>query len=140
MTKVIGHWKDGFAFESNIDNHKVTTDATLEVGGNDIGPSPKKLLLAGLIGCTGIDVVSILKKMKIEPDALTIEAEADSSREHPKVYTSIRLTYTFTGKDLPLDKLEKAVSLSQEKYCGVAAMLKKTAPIEYEIIVQDKNE
>ncbi|HPT79295.1 MAG TPA: OsmC family protein [Candidatus Atribacteria bacterium] len=104
-----------------------------------MGPSPKKLLLAGLIGCTGIDVVSILKKMQVEPESLAIEAEAESSNEHPKVYTSIKLTFKFTGDNLPIDKLEKAVSLSQEKYCGVAAMLKKTAPIEYKVVVQGKN-
>ncbi|HZK35264.1 MAG TPA: OsmC family protein [Bacillota bacterium] len=137
MTKVTGQLKENFAFESNIDGHKVTTDATEAVGGKNTGPSPKKLLLAGLIGCTGIDVVSILKKMRVEPTNLIIEAEAESSNEHPKVYTSINLSFIFTGDNLPMDKLEKAVSLSQERYCAVAAMLKKASPIEYKILLEE---
>jgi putative redox protein len=125
------------AFQMDLDGHNLTTDASETIGGNNLGPRPKKLLLAGLIGCTGIDVVSILKKMKLEPDAFKLEAKAESSEEHPKVYTKIHLTYHFKGKNLPLDKLERAVSLSQEKYCGVSAMLKKAAHLTYEIVIEE---
>ncbi|HHW70544.1 MAG TPA: OsmC family protein [Clostridiales bacterium] len=127
------HLKGNMAFEMDLDGHTLITDAAPEVGGEDLGPRPKVLLLAGLIGCTGIDVVSILNKMKIKPDDFSIEVKAEESKEHPKVYTKIHLIYIFKGKDLPKDKIERAVSLSQEKYCGVSAMLNKAAPITYEI-------
>lgn len=124
------------AFQMDLDGHNFITDASKEIGGENLGPRPKKLLLAGLIGCTGIDVVSILKKMKVELESFNLEAKAESSEEHPKVYTEIHLTYRFKGENLPMDKLEKAVSLSQEKYCGVSAMLKKAAPVTYDIVVE----
>ena len=74
--------------------------------------------------------------MKVELESFNLEAKAESSEEHPKVYTEIHLTYRFKGENLPMDKLEKAVSLSQEKYCGVSAMLKKAAPVTYDIVVE----
>src|SRR5690554_1614456 len=95
------------AFQMDLDGHNFITDASEEIGGNDLGPRPKKLLLAGLIGCTGIDVVSILDKMKVELENFNLEAKAESSKEHPKVYTKIHLTYRFKGNNLPMDKLER---------------------------------
>lgn len=124
------------AFKMELDGHTFITDADLDTGGNDLGPRPKKLLLAGLIGCTGIDVVSILKKMKVELDDMKLEAKAESSEEHPRVYTKIHLTYYFKGRNLPEDKLKRAVALSQDRYCGVSAMLKKAADISYNIVVE----
>lgn len=129
--------KGNMGFEMDLDGHKFITDASEEIGGNDLGPRPKQLLLAGLIGCTGIDVMSILKKMKVELDDLNIEVEADNTEEHPKVYENIHLTFRFKGKDLPKNKIERAVSLSQEKYCGVSAMLKKATPVTYEIVHEE---
>ncbi|MBU5292468.1 OsmC family protein [Anaerosalibacter bizertensis] len=129
--------KGNMGFEMDLDGHKFITDASEEIGGNDLGPRPKQLLLAGLIGCTGIDVMSILKKMKVELDDLNIEVEADNTEEHPKVYENIHLTFRFKGKDLPKNKIERAVSLSQEKYCGVSAMLKKATPVTYEIVYEE---
>lgn len=124
-------------FQMDLDGHRLITDASPEIGGNNQGPRPKQLLLAGLIGCTGIDVMSILKKMKVEVEDSSIEVVADSTEEHPKVYKDIHLIYRFKGKNLPLKNIEKAVSLSQEKYCGVSAMLKKATPITYEIIIEE---
>jgi hypothetical protein len=77
------------------------------------------------------------KKMKVEPESIRLEAKAESSKEHPKVYTEIHLTYRFKGKNLPMDKLERAVTLSQERYCGVSAMLKKAAPVTYDIVIEE---
>lgn len=125
------------AFEMDLDGHRFVTDTSVENGGNNLGPRPKQMLLAGLIGCTGIDVVSILNKMKVNLDGFNMQVEAESSEEHPKVYTSIHLTYIFKGKNLPKEKLERAVSLSQERYCGVSAMLKKAAPITYDIVIKE---
>ena len=136
ITRLNGKLKGKMAFEMDINGHKLITDASVENGGNDYGPRPKALLLAGLIGCTGVDVMMILNKMRVEVEDVNIDVEADAVEEDPKVYTSIKLTYRFKGKNLPLDKIQRAVELSQEKYCGVSAMLSKAAPITYEIVLE----
>jgi|SRR5699024_8621839 len=136
-TKLKADLKGNMGFELDLDGHKFITDAAEKIGGNDLGPRPKQLLLVGLIGCTGIDVMSILNKMKVELEDLNIEVEADNTEEHPKVYENIHLTFIFKGKNLPKGKIEKAVSLSQEKYCGVSAMLKKATPITYDIVIEE---
>ncbi len=100
--KIKGVKRENMAFEMDLDGHTLVTDAPETIGGNNLGPRPKQLLLAGLIGCTGIDVASILKKMNIEVDDLNIEAEAENSEEQPIVYKKIHLTYTFKGKNLPM--------------------------------------
>ena len=130
-------WTDKVAFESNMDGHKVITDATKEVGGSDLGPRPKKLMLTSLAGCTGIDVIMILKKMKVEPEAFNVIVEGELTEEHPRYYHKIKVIYKFKGKNLPKDKLEKAVKLSEEKYCGVSAVYKKAIDMETEIQVEE---
>lgn len=137
ITKLNGKLKGNMAFEMDMYGHKLITDASIENGGNDYGPRPKALLLAGLIGCTGIDVMMILKKMRVELEDVNIDVEADAYEENPQAYKTIKLVYRFKGKDLPLDKLTRAVSLSHEKYCGVSAMLSKAAPITHEIIIEE---
>lgn len=126
-------WTDNLAFVADLDGHKVIIDATEEVGGNDLGPRPKKLMLTALAGCTGIDVVMILKKMKVVPDAFNVIVEADVTEEHPKHYNKMKVIYQFKGKNLPLDKLEKAIELSKTNYCGVSVVYRKAMEIETEI-------
>lgn len=126
-------WKSNMAFEAAINGHQLMIDADVSSGGNDSGPRPKILLLAGLGGCTGMDVISILEKMKIVPEKFWMEITAELADEHPKVFKHIKLVYNFQGDNLPMDKLEKAVSLSKDKYCAVSAMLSKTAEIQVEI-------
>lgn len=126
-------WTDKLAFEADMDGHKIVIDAATDNGGNDLGVRPKKLMLTALAGCTGIDVIMILKKMRLEPEAFNVIVEADVTDEHPKHYTQMKVIYQFKGKDLPLDKLEKAVKLSEEKYCGVTAVYKKAMNIVTEI-------
>ena len=126
-------WTDKVAFEADIDGHKIVLDATEESGGSDLGPRPKKMMLAALAGCTGVDVIMILKKMKVVPEAFNIIVEAEVTEEHPKHYTKMKVIYQFKGKDLPLDKLEKAVHLSETKYCGVTAVYRKAMDMELEI-------
>lgn len=128
-------WIDNVAFEADMDGHRVVTDATVESGGSDLGPRPKKLMLTALAGCTGIDVIMILKKMKIVPEAFNVIVEADVADEHPKLYQKMKIIYQFKGKDLPFDKLERAVKLSEEKYCGVTAVYKKAMDLESEIVI-----
>lgn len=130
-------WLDGMAFEAEVNGHKIVVDAVESVGGRDRGPRPKPLLLASLAGCTAMDVISILDKMRVKVDAFNVEVIAEQTEEHPKVYSQIKLLYKFKGKDLPMDKLQKAVDLSQERYCGVSAMLRKASELTFEIIVEE---
>lgn len=126
-------WTDNIAFETEMDGHKVVIDASKEVGGSDLGPRPKKLLLTALAGCTGIDVIMILKKMKVVPEAFNVIVEGELTDEHPKYYNKMKVIYQFKGKDLPMAKLEKAVNLSETKYCGVSAIYRQAMEMESEI-------
>jgi putative redox protein len=126
-------WSEGMKFQSEIDQYSVQLDAQPENGGTDAGPSPKKLLLSALAGCTGMDVVAILQKMRVSLKGLNIIIEAEMTEEHPKHYSSFHITYEFSGNDLEMEKLEKAVTLSQEKYCGVSFMFRQFAKISSEI-------
>jgi putative redox protein len=126
-------WMGGMAFEAAFQEHRILMDAKEEVGGNNRGPRPKPLLMVSLAGCTGMDVISILKKMKIDPAELNIRVKAEIADEHPKLFTSLHLIYEFRGDNLPLDKLKRAIELSQDKYCGVNATLKKAMPVTWEI-------
>lgn len=128
-------WLKGMAFETEVNGHKLVIDAVEEVGGQDRGPRPKPLMLLALAGCTGMDVVSILKKMRVELDDFSVEVEANQTEEHPKHFNEMKVIYKFWGKDLPMEKLQKAVDLSEERYCGVSAVYKKTMPIKNEIQV-----
>ncbi|MBU8912415.1 MAG: OsmC family protein [Spirochaetales bacterium] len=126
----------GMAFEIEQDGHTFTVDAGPSVGGKDQGPRPKALLLSGLAGCTGMDVASILSKMKMPYNTMTIEIDANLTDQHPRVYDKIHLQYIFKGDNLDHGKIEKAINLSQDKYCGVTAMLAKTADISYEVLTE----
>ena len=130
-------WKKGMAFETELYGHKLTVDADQSNGGNDLGPRPKALMLVALAGCTGMDVVSILAKMRVELADLNVKVEGEMTEEHPKHFTSLHITYEFWGNELPMDKLEKAVSMSDEKYCGVSATLKKGIPVTHSIMVHE---
>ena len=134
----IEHTED-LAFNVELQGHTFMIDADEKHGGKDRGPRPKALLLSGLAGCTGMDVVSLLKKMRMEWKTFRLEVEADQSEEHPKVYTNIRIKYIFTGDNLDRDKIEKAVQLSRIKCCGVSAILEKAVKNTYEIILNYSN-
>jgi putative redox protein len=126
-------WKSNMIFEATLNGHQIIMDTDADGSGNNQGPRPKILLLAGLGGCTGMDVVSILAKMKVVPEKFWMEISAEVRDEHPKVFNQIKLVYYFKGDNLSFEKLEKAVSLSKEKYCAVSAMLSKTAEMQIEI-------
>jgi putative redox protein len=123
------------AFEADVNGHKVMMDVTEEGGGHNLGPSPKKLMLVALSGCTGMDVVSILKKMRVDIEKCSVEVQGDVAEEHPKRYTKMHVIYTFTGKNIPIDKLEKAVKMSEETYCGVEALYRLAIDVSSEIQV-----
>ncbi len=126
-------WTSNMAFKANVNGHELMIDLDEQSGGTNLGPKPKPLLMVSLAGCTGMDVISILKKMRVEPEYFNIRAEGDVTEDHPKHFTRIHLIYEFRGRDLPMDKLEKAVELSKERYCGVSETLKKSVNITSEI-------
>lgn len=124
----------GMAFNATINGHTVVTDTTVNDGGNDEGPSPKRLMLVSLAGCTGIDVVSILNKMKTPFSDLSIDITATLTDEHPKIYKEVKMVYKIKIAEADRSKMEKAVKLSEEKYCGVSAMFRKFASVEHDIV------
>jgi putative redox protein len=126
-------WRGDMAFEADIHDHKVLFDAAPETGGKNAGPRPKAMLMASLAGCTGMDVISILKKMKVEVTGFNMKVEGILTDEHPKKFTAMHLIYEFSGTSLPSDKIRHAIELSLDKYCGVNATLKKALEISYEI-------
>ncbi|HTW92308.1 MAG TPA: OsmC family protein [bacterium] len=114
-------------------NHLVTMDTTPEFGGDSSATKPLELLLIALGGCTGMDVVPLLHKMRQNVTALEVNVTAERAEGHPGIYTSIDLEYVVTGRDLDEAKVKHAVELSQEKYCSVSAMLKKACPVGYRV-------
>ena len=116
-------------------NHWVVLDTQKEHGGQSAAASPMEMVLSALGGCTGMDVESLLQKMRTPAETFKIEISAERREEHPRVFTHIHLKYIFSGKDLNPDSIEKAVNLSQNKYCSVSAMLAKIAKIDYEILI-----
>ena len=125
--------KEKMAFEVEVSGHKIIIDADENVGGEDMGPRPKPLMLAALGGCTAMDVVSILRKMRVNFETVNVKVDGELTEEHPKHFYKIHITYEFKGKDLPLEKLEKAINLSQDRYCGVSYSYMKAMELTYEI-------
>ncbi len=115
--------------------HGLVTDAPESVGGGGTAPTPMELIVMGLIGCTGVDVTSILKKMKEPIEGLEVTAKTERAEEHPKVFTKIHLTYHVKG-DVNVKKLERAINLSETRYCSASAMLGKSAEITNEYILE----
>jgi putative redox protein len=132
---VAAKWLGNMAFEAESNGHKIVLDAGSEVGGENRGPRPKPLMLVALAGCTGMDVISILKKMRVEVEKFNVRVEGDLTEEHPKHYYKMHVVFEFTGKNLPMDKLKRAVELSEDRYCGVSAVYKKTMGLTSEIKV-----
>ncbi|PLV59723.1 OsmC family protein [Thermotoga sp. KOL6] len=134
-------WIGNMMFHVKTDsNHEVLMDTREEVGGKDAAPRPLELVLTGLMGCTGMDVVSILRKMKVIDDLrdFRIEIEYERAKEHPKIFTKVHLRYIFKFEgEAPKDKVEKAVQLSQEKYCSVSAILRCSSKVTYEIVYEN---
>ena len=128
-------WTEGMAFDVELDGHHFIVDADEQFGGKNKGPQPKKLLLSSLAGCTGMDVVSLLGKMRMPFDRFKLEIEGDLADDHPKFYTDIVIRYIFHGSELDRGKIEKAVTLSSDKYCAVHHILAKTAAVRHEIIL-----
>ena len=131
-------WLDNMGFEADIRGTKLILDADQKVGGNNRGPQPKPLMLVSLAGCTGMDVISILRKMRVEVKKFNVRVEGDLTEEHPKHFSKMHIIYEFTGKNMPMSKIEKAVDLSQDRYCGVSYNYRDAFELTHEIKVLEK--
>ena len=130
-------WLENMAFKAEVNGHEIMLDAVEAVGGENRGPRPKPLMMVALAGCTGMDVISILRKMRVEVEGFTVRVVGDLTEEHPKHFEKMHVIYEFKGKDLPMDKLEKAINLSEERYCGVSVSYRQAMGITSEIQIVD---
>jgi putative redox protein len=118
--------------------HAILMDGPPEGGGRNLGPRPMEMLLLGAGGCTAYDVVAILKKSRQDMTDCSVEIEADRASEDPKVFTKIHFHFVVKGKNLKPAQVERAISLSAEKYCSASIMLGKTASITHDFeIIED---
>ena len=133
IKKVSAVYNGGMNFSAEIDGHTIQIDTTEDKGGTNLGPRPKALMLAALSGCTGFDIVSILKKMRVEFSDFTVASVANSTDTEPSVYDEVKIIYTIRVKEEDQSKVEKAVHLSKDKYCGVSKMFEGFARVNFEI-------
>lgn len=130
---------NGISFVGKTDsNHWVTMDGPEDFGGSNAGIRPKELMLLALAGCTGSDVVSILQKKRIDVRSFEINITAEMSDDHPKVYTSMNIDYIFKGKGIKESDVERAIELSQTKYCGVTKMYEKAMTITHSFQIHNE--
>ena len=129
-------WVENMQFRCDTHGLITTIDAAKEHGGNDAGPNPKELLLNAMMGCTAIDVLAMLKKMRQEITEFKMEIEAEKTTEHPIHFKSAELVYLFKGPIDP-EKAIKAVDSSLTRYCGVNYMISKTCAITFKIILNN---
>ncbi len=122
--KMEAAWKGGMKFDAEVNGHHFFMDQAGEKG-DDSGPRPKPLMLAALAGCTGMDVISLMRKMRQEVEYFNVLVEGDTEEEHPNAFLKMHVIYEFRGKDLDMDKIEKSISLSMERFCGVSAVYRK---------------
>ncbi|MCD8511294.1 MAG: OsmC family protein [Bacillus sp. (in: Bacteria)] len=126
-------WNDGMSFSGiTPSGHELRMDASPDVGGNNNAPRPMELLLYSVAGCTGIDIISILKKMRLEPKGFQMEVEGERADDHPKRFTKLSVHYSLEG-DLPEDKVIRAIQLSKDKYCSASHSLNLELKVSYSI-------
>ena len=131
-------WQDGTSFTGTADSG-FTLETGTNAAGTKIGSSPMELLLISLAGCTAMDVISILQKKRQDVTDFQVQVEGDRADDHPKVYTNLRIHYVVRGRAISPDAVERAISLSSDKYCSVSAMLSKAATVThtYEIVADE---
>jgi putative redox protein len=128
--------RENMSFTAAINGHELILDASRGSGGNNLGPRPKSLMLVALAGCTGMDVVAILKKMHVEFEDFRVKVEGNITEEHPMHFDHMHIIYTIKGKEIPVEKVNKAISLSQDKYCGVSYNYRKAMKITHELVIE----
>ncbi len=130
----------GMHFQGEGQSKAVTNiDSSLATGGSGMGAAPMEMVLMAIGGCSGMDVVSILAKMRVKYTRLEIAIQGERAAEHPRIFTDIEVVYRFWGQELPEDKLRRAISLSMEKYCSVANMIDKAANLTYRLEVNPES-
>ena len=130
------NWVDGLLMVGKSDSgHTITMDGPPESGGENLGVRPMEMLLLGVAGCTMIDVVTTLKKMRQDLSHLETKINSERATDHPKVFTDIHIQFVVKGKDLDPKKVDKAITLSAEKYCSASIMLGETATITHDFEV-----
>lgn len=128
--KVTTVYKQGMQFETDSPTgYKTLIDTSPENGGNNDGMGPKAMMLSALAGCTGLDIVFVLNKMRVTVPEFKMEVKAELTEEHPKYYDKVWLDYHFYGNDLDKNKIQKAVDLSKDQYCGVMEMFRRFATV-----------
>jgi putative redox protein len=141
--KAVLEWKDTMTFAAKVRDHAFTLD-TPDYGGKDRGPSPKETLIASVLGCTGMDVVALLKKFRIDLKSFSLTGTAESRDVHPKIFPQIDVVFDITADvkdpETEMPKIAEAVELSLTKYCGVSAMVSPTSPIFYTLRVNGEIE
>jgi putative redox protein len=129
-------WVDGALFVAEGGSgHTITMDGAADIGGRNLASRPMEVMLMGLGGCTAIDVLSMLKKQRQDIEDVEVSLSGERAGEHPMVYTEVKLVYTVRGRKLNRALVERAVSLSDEKYCSATAMFKKTAKVTHEVVL-----
>lgn len=132
--KITTHWQGGLTFASNNPSGKnVIMDTNIEGQNERYGLSPKAMMLSSLAGCSALDVISTLDKMKEDIDDFKIDVSGELTDEHPRYYHTVVVDYHFYGSDLNKNKCERAVDLSVEKYCGVMEMFRRFAKVKTNI-------
>jgi putative redox protein len=127
-------WMGKMQFNALVNGHTIIMDAPERVGGEDNGPIPKPFVLTALSGCTGMDIVALLRKQEKEVDNLNIIVTGELSKQVPIEYVAMHVVYEFKGSEANKAAALEAVNLSQEKYCGVSHMLKKALPISWQVL------
>jgi putative redox protein len=131
-------WTEKSQFKSdNPSGYEFTMFDKSQDNGDVVGFAPKALMLSSLAGCSGLDVVSLLEKMRAEVANFKIEVTAELTDEHPKFYNKVKVDYHFTDSNLQPEKIQKAVNLSVTKYCGVMEMFRQFAEVEIEIFLHE---
>lgn len=135
---VVTQWMGRMQFNALVNGHTVIMDAPGRVGGEDLGPIPKPFILSALSGCTGMDVVALMKKAGRQLDDMDIKVSGTISKQAPIEYVAIHVVYEMKGKEENAAAALDAVTQSQEKICGVSHMLKKIMPVTWEVIYNDR--
>jgi putative redox protein len=132
-------WVENVQFSAESGSgHLVAMDGAPEAGGRNLAARPMELVLMGLGGCTAFDVVSMLRKQRQDITAMSVELAAERAPDFPKVFTEVKLIYRLRGRRLNRSLVERAVTLTMDKYCSATAMVRKTAEVTHEIVLEEE--
>ena len=131
-------WEGELKFATEIREHRFIMDSPSNSEAKNMGPSPKELVLAGICGCTGMDIASILNKMRLKIDLCQVNGQTDTTEGHPAIFKKVQLQFIVKGAEVKSEQVMKAVTLSMTKYCGVSAMIDQQSPIVYEVFLNDQ--